>query len=267
MPELPEVETIKESLQSIVGCTLRDIRVIRTDYVRLWERQPIDYIGSRMGSISRRGKFLIFSTDKNQHIVAHLGMSGRIYLQPRCAEMEKHVHLIIDLDNEQQLIFQDARRFGGVWFAQDPRSMFDSMGIEPLSRQFTARYLEPLLQNRRVAIKTLLLNQRFISGIGNIYADEALFQAGIRPDRPAGSLQTAEVRRLVKAVKQVLRAGIEQRGTTLRDFQDGHKQKGGFQDHLQVYGRQQQPCSSCRQPIMRIVINGRSSHFCPRCQK
>lgn len=267
MPELPEVETIKESLQAIVGCTLRDIRVIRTDYVRLWERQPMDYVGSRMGSISRRGKFLIFSTGKAQHIVAHLGMSGRIYLQPRCAEMEKHVHLIIDLDNEQQLIFQDARRFGGVWFVRDPRSMFDSMGIEPLSRQFSARYLQPLLQNRRVAIKTLLLNQRLISGIGNIYADEALFQARILPDRPAGSLKTQEIQRLVKAVKQVLRAGIDQRGTTLRDFQDGYKQKGGFQDYLQVYGRQQQPCPACHQPIMRLVINGRSSHFCPRCQK
>lgn len=267
MPELPEVETIKQSLQSIVGHTLTDIRVIRTDYVRLWERQPPDYIGRQIKSISRRGKFLILSTGSTRHIVAHLGMSGRVYLHPASQKAENHVHIIITLDSEQQLIFQDSRRFGGVWFTRDPKPILAPLGIEPLSFRFTPGFLETLLAGRRVAIKTLLLNQRLICGIGNIYADEALFQAAIRPDRPAGSLQTAEIKRLVQAIKQVLKAGIDHRGATFRDFRDGYGQKGGFQDHLHIYGRHRQPCHFCHEPIIRTVINGRSSHFCPKCQK
>lgn len=267
MPELPEVETIKESLQGMVGLTIDNIKVMKPEYIRSWENQPADYIGQRISAISRRGKFLIFETDTGRYMVAHLGMSGRVYLEPRGKELQKHVHIVFELDNELELWFQDARRFGGLWLVKDPRIMLKDMGIEPLSRNFNSRYLKPLLSNRRVAIKTLLLNQHLIGGIGNIYADEALYEAGIRPDRSAGSLEPGEVHRLVQAIKQVLRSGIDQRGTTLRDFQDGYKQKGEFQDYLKVYGRQDLPCPRCQQPVVRQVINGRSSHFCPSCQK
>ena len=267
MPELPEVETIKESLQGIVGLTIENIDIIRPDYIRLWENQPADYMGQQISAITRRVKYLIFETTGQLYLTAHLGMSGRIYFEPRGKEREKHVHVVLELSNEQELWFQDARRFGGLWLVKHLHHMFRTMGVEPLSRSFNARHLEHLLRNRRVAIKTLLLNQRVISGIGNIYADEALYKAGIRPDRPAGSLQPVEVQRLCKAIKQVLRSGIEQRGTSLRDYQDGFKQKGSFQDHLKVYGHQDQPCPRCQQPLVRQVINGRSSHFCPSCQK
>ncbi len=267
MPELPEVETIKETLQDIVGLTLDDIKILKPEYVRSWQNQPDVYLGRRIAAVSRRGKYLLFDFERGLYMVAHLGMSGRIYLEPRETALEKHVHIVFSLNTGQQLWFQDARRFGGLWLLKDYGEMFATMGVEPLSRRFSTSYLAPLLENRRVAIKTLLLNQRMISGIGNIYADEALYRAGLRPERPAGSLQPAEIRRLVRAIKQVLRSGIEQRGTTLRDFQDGYKQKGEFQDYLKVYGRENEPCPACRQPIVRQVINGRSSHFCPICQK
>lgn len=267
MPELPEVETIKETLQDIVGLSIDNIRILKPEYIRRWEHQPDVYVNHRICAVSRRGKFLIFDIEDGLYMVAHLGMSGRIYLEPEGTAVEKHVHVVFALNNGQELWFQDARRFGGLWFVKNPGEMFNAMGVEPLSRNFSTAYLEPLLQGRRVAIKTLLLNQALISGIGNIYADEALYRAHIRPDRAAGSLQRGEVRRLVRAIKQVLRSGIEQRGTTLRDFQDGYKQKGEFQDYLKVYGREQQPCPDCRQLIVRQVINGRSSHFCPCCQK
>lgn len=267
MPELPEVETIKETLQDIVGLTIENIRIFKPEYVRRWENQPEVYAGHKICAVSRRGKFLIFDIEAGLYMVAHLGMSGRIFLEAKDTAVEKHVHVVFALNNGQELWFQDARRFGGLWFIKNPREMFIAMGAEPLSRRFSTSYLQPLLKGRRVAIKTLLLNQRFISGIGNIYADEALYRARIRPDRPAGSLQQVEIGRLVRAIKQVLRSGIEQRGTTLRDFQDGYKQKGEFQDYLKVYGREKEPCPNCHEPIVRQVINGRSSHFCPCCQK
>lgn len=267
MPELPEVETIKETLQDIVGLKIEDIKLFKPEYIRCWQNQPDAYLGRRFAAVSRRGKFLIFDFEEGLHMVAHLGMSGRIYLESGGAELGKHVHVVFSFGNGQELWFQDARRFGGLWLIKEPREMFTAMGVEPLSSRFSSSYLTPLLKNRRVAIKTLLLNQRLISGIGNIYADEALFKARILPNRAAGSLQPKEIHCLVRAVKQVLRAGIEQRGTTLRDFQDGYKQKGQFQDYLKVYGREKEPCFDCRQPILRQVINGRSSHFCPCCQK
>jgi formamidopyrimidine-DNA glycosylase len=178
-----------------------------------------------------------------------------------------HVHLIVHLDNGVKLIYQDARRFGGIWLCKNPEVLFARMGIEPLGPLFTADYLASIAHNRKVAIKTLLLNQNLIAGIGNIYADEALFAAGIRGDRPAGSLNSAESKHLRQAIIKVLRESIRERGTTFRDFRDGFNRSGNFQNSLQVYGRTGQACPRCGGNISKEIIGGRSSHYCVHCQK
>ncbi len=227
-----------------------------------------DIVGMTVNSLNRRGKYLDFVLEKGRHLLMHMGMSGRLFqMEEENAADEPHMHLVIHLDNNYKLVYQDARRFGGVWLIYDAGSFFEKLGVEPLSSAFNAAYLERVIRNRKVPIKSLILDQRLIAGVGNIYADEALHEAHISPERSAGSLHKQEIARLVKALKKVLGLGIQQRGTTLRDYRDGNNQSGGFQDYLKVYGRHQQPCSGCGQILQRTRIGGRSSHYCPHCQK
>jgi len=268
MPELPEVETIRLSLQCIIGLKIDYIEVRRGDIIRQEDFPSGELHGQTITGIRRRGKYLALELANGLCMVVHMGMSGRFYLQPEEEAIEvPHVHLIIHLENQMQLIYQDARRFGGVWLCRDPESLFTHMGVEPLSKAFTAEYLAGITHNRKVAIKTLLLNQNLIAGIGNIYADEALFSAGIRGDRQAGSLLPGEIKRLRQAIIKVLRQSIKQRGTTFRDFRDGFNRTGSFQESLQVYGKAQQTCPLCGNLILKEQIGGRSSHYCPQCQK
>lgn len=268
MPELPEVETIKNTLQGAVGAVIQAIDIRRQDYVRRWDYDAAELSGGSIASVTRRGKYLVIHFHNDRYLIIHLGMSGRVYLSGDSdMPLPSHVHIVIHLSDYRQVLLQDPRRFGGVWFVRNLGQFFSHMGLEPLSSSFNVHYLTDIVRNRRVAIKTLLLNQTMISGIGNIYADEALFSAGILPTRMAGSLNDYEMRKLVRSIKKVLRAGIEQRGTTLRDYRDGDNRPGGFQNYLQVYGRHQQACHRCGQPIQRQVINQRSSHFCSACQK
>ena len=268
MPELPEVETIKNSLQSIVGEKVTRIDLRRKDIIRLQEYEPGKIIGSPISAVTRRGKYLVISFKNQLHLVIHLGMSGRIYLQNSNQPFDlPHVHLIVHLGNHQTLIYQDPRRFGGVWFLRAIEHFFAKLGIEPLTGDFTPDYLEQITQGRRIAIKSLLLVQNLISGIGNIYADEALFKAGIRPSRPAQSLTREEIGNLCRAIKQVLQKRIRYRGTTFRDYRDGSNQPGSFQDQLKAYGKINQKCPVCDQILRREKIGGRSSFFCPGCQR
>lgn len=267
MPELPEVETIRSCLECHQGSQIVKVEVKRQDIIRRADFEIRDLIGLYIKQVKRRGKYLDLVLSSQEHLIMHMGMSGRVYQveEPDQAEAA-HVHLVIHLSNEAVLVYQDARRFGGIWLVRDTRDFFGQLGVEPLSRAFNADYLEKVLKGRKIAIKTLLLDQRLISGIGNIYADEALFMAGILPDRPSGSLNRKEIEVLVKAIKKVLRQGIEQRGTTFRDFRDGYNQMGGFQDHLKVYGRFREPCPTCQRPLERMRLGGRSTHYCTHCQ-
>ncbi|MGI6413127.1 MAG: bifunctional DNA-formamidopyrimidine glycosylase/DNA-(apurinic or apyrimidinic site) lyase [Syntrophomonadaceae bacterium] len=268
MPELPEVETIKNSLQSIVGEKVSQIDVRRKDIIRLQEYEPGKVTGSPISAVTRRGKYLVISFKNQLYLVIHLGMSGRIYLQGSDQPVDlPHVHLIVHLGNHQTLVYQDPRRFGGVWFLRDIQPFFARLGIEPLTGDFTPDYLEQITRGRRIAIKSLLLVQNLISGIGNIYADEALFEAGIRPSRPAQSLSREEIGKLCQAIKKVLQKSIRYRGTTFRDYRDGSNQPGSFQDELKVYGKINQKCPVCDQILRREKIGGRSSFFCPGCQR
>ncbi len=269
MPELPEVETIKKSLAVNEGARISKIEIIRPDIIRTRDFEPEAVHGLTIDSFRRRGKYLIITlAGSDYYILVHMGMSGRFYMLEGQDEVaEKHVHLILQLDNGKKMVFQDPRRFGGVWLLRNPDTIICKLGKEPLNRDFCTAYLRSIIENRRIAIKTLILDQKLIAGIGNIYADEALFLARIRPDRAAGSLADEEVVRLNRAIKKVLRKGIEKRGTTFRDYRDGNNDRGGFQEHLQVYGREGEKCLVCGSLIIREQIGGRSSHYCESCQK
>lgn len=267
MPELPEVETIRSCLECHQGARIVRVEVKRPDIIRRADFEAAELEGLSIKEVKRRGKYLDLVLSSGGHLILHMGMSGRFYQVQEPGQIEAaHVHLVVYLSNEAVLVYQDARRFGGVWLVKDARDFFSRLGVEPLSRSFNTDYLEKALIGRKTAIKTLLLDQRLISGIGNIYADEALFTAGILPDRPANSLNRREIEVLVKAVRKVLGQGIKQRGTTFRDFRDGYNRMGGFQDHLKVYGRFREPCPTCGRPLERVRLGGRSTHYCGRCQ-
>ncbi|MGI5920742.1 MAG: bifunctional DNA-formamidopyrimidine glycosylase/DNA-(apurinic or apyrimidinic site) lyase [Syntrophomonadaceae bacterium] len=268
MPELPEVETIRRSLAPSVGSRITGIDVFKPEVIRRQDYPAADIYGEPLDDVGRRGKFLLLVLGNRHWLIIHLGMSGRLYMAEEEEELvAPHIHVVIHWDNDKKFVYQDPRRFGGLWFVKDIGHFFDHMGVEPLSRQFTAAYLSQITKNRRVAIKNLLLNQNLIAGIGNIYADESLFAAGIRPDRAAGSLTSAEVKRLNRAIKKVLRNSIAQRGTSFRDYRDGYNQKGNFQKLLKVYGRTNLPCTKCGRTLTVIRLGGRSSHFCDHCQR
>lgn len=268
MPELPEVETISRSMACNVGASIERLEFRRTDIIRLQDFAPERLAGKTIKAIYRRGKFLVFVFPRGHHLVVHLGMSGRLYMLDQDEEAAgKHVHLVVHMDNGRRLAYQDARRFGGVWLVADIRAFFCRMGPEPLGDEFTALYLAQILSGRHTAVKNLLLDQNLIAGIGNIYADEALFAAGIRPDRPADSLSEAEISLLWQAIRDVLESSIEARGTTFRDYRDGFNQSGGFQHQLKVYGKDEQPCSCCGELIKKGRIGGRGTHFCEKCQQ
>ena len=226
MPELPEVETIRRSLLSNVNAVLVKLEIFHPGVLRRQDFEPAELCGQPLKKIARRGKYLVFSFGE-KHLLIHLGMSGRFYMVEKDQELTgKHIHAVMHLDNGRRLVYQDARRFGGLWFIKDIQDFFSCLGCEPLEDEFDASHLARLVKGRKVAIKTLLLNQNLIAGLGNIYADEALFAAGILPQRPAGTLSDEEIERLAQAIKKVLAKSIEQRGTTFRDFRDGYNQSG-----------------------------------------
>jgi formamidopyrimidine-DNA glycosylase (fpg) len=267
LPELPEIETIRTTLEAVIGAGIISLEVNRTDIIKREDFPARELCGQTIKAVKRRGKYLVLELGSGS-LVVHLGMSGRFYMLPEAEEVNApHVHFIVHLDNDTKLVYQDARRFGGIRFCSDTGSLFAHMGVEPLDRQFTADYLAKICGNRQAPIKNLLLNQNLISGIGNIYADESLFRAGIRGNRPGGSLTPEEIRRLHRAIKKVLRLGIKERGTTFRDFRDGYNKSGNFQNSLQVYGKTNQLCPVCGGVITKEIIGGRSSHYCERCQK
>ncbi|HZK43363.1 MAG TPA: bifunctional DNA-formamidopyrimidine glycosylase/DNA-(apurinic or apyrimidinic site) lyase [Syntrophomonadaceae bacterium] len=268
MPELPEIETVKKGMQVNIGAKITNIEIYREDIIKAKDFDSSELYGQTISNIRRRGKFLIFNLEKDYNVIFHLGMSGRFYMIDASEEIsEKHVHIVIHLDNQKKLLYQDTRRFGGVWLVKDLFAFFTKMGVEPLTKDFNADYLYKITRKRKIAIKSLILNQHLIAGIGNIYADESLFMAGIRPDKKAGLLTFDEADKLCKAIKQVLKNAIKERGTTFSDFRDSYNQLGNYQNFLQIYGRTNEKCFNCDTLLERQKIGGRSSHYCPKCQQ
>jgi len=271
MPELPEVETIASELRrSLVGGRVTSVRV-------LWPRtiaQPEAAIladllpGRAFVSVSRRGKYLLLGLDSGDTLIVHLRMTGRLEILPgnSPAMSDKHVRAWFELADERSLVFTDQRKFGRIWLVGDVAEVIGKLGPELLDWSFTPDDLAERVRPRRVAMKALLLDQTAVAGLGNIYADESLFLAGIHPLRTGASLTDEEIGRLHDAIRQVLGEAIGARGTTLRDYRPAYGVEGAYQNRLRVYGQPDQPCPHCGATIQRIRVAQRSTHFCPICQ-
>lgn len=274
MPELPEVETIRRTLEPVlVGQEITGLNVGEFAGVlgsRSAEVAGTILAGRRIAAVRRRGKFLLIDLDDGSGIEVHLRMTGTVQLTPTGTEPLRFQHLAIHLANDMDLRFADQRKFGRVIVHPgDPLlGISTRLGPEPLSDEFTSKYLAGILRKRTAAIKSLLLDQRIVAGLGNIYADEALFLARIHPARAGRSLSPAETQLLRDAIREALAAGIEHRGTTFSSYRDGTGKTGEHQHRLRVYGRGRGglPCLACGQPLAFLVIGGRTSHFCPHCQ-
>lgn len=276
MPELPEVETIKRDLkEKVVGKTIKEIEIVAPQLVKKPTLQQfiLGLVGETITILERRGKYLLFSLASGKILVIHLRMTGQLVYCSVDTPMEKHLCLIFSLFDKEKnqnmhLRYMDIRRFGFFALLEpgEKLSGLEKLGPEPFSSDFTVEYLGKCLLKRNVKIKTLLLDQSIVAGIGNIYADETLFRAGIHPERVGSSLTKEEIAKLHHFIPQVLKESIEKRGTTFSDYRDGLGKKGGFQNHLQVYGQAGEECPNCGNIIEKIKISGRSSCFCPYCQ-
>lgn len=275
MPELPEVETIARGLnQRVTGDVIESVWLGSKPEPLKSSAAEIDAAlqFKTISGVRRVGKHIVFdlvladngkrpaAKTESQWIV-HLGMTGSLRVCPQNAEVEKHTHAILRLNSGRELRFVDPRRFGRLSVIEK----FEAPGAEPL--QIAFEDFAVLFRHRKTPIKSALLNQRLLSGVGNIYADEALFRAGIRPRRRAASLTRDELRRLHSALKKVLKEAIRLGGSSISDYVDADGEEGFFQLKHRVYGREGEPCHVCTTPIKRIVIAGRSSHYCPHCQR
>jgi len=273
MPELPEVETIRRSLEpKLVGRHITGIELLFAGALKGYRIDDPSQrvLGKRVERLSRRGKYLLFHLSDNLAMVAHLRMTGRLLYVPPHLLTDKHTRVVFSLDNDYQLRFNDQRKFGYlIVVAEDDLGSLPGLrdlGAEPLTQEMNPAHLAQLLAGSGRPIKSFLLDQTRLAGVGNIYADEALFEARIHPLRPANSLTAPEVNSLYRAIVTVLQGGIAHRGTTVRDYVDGEGGAGEFQNLLKVYRKTGQPCPNCGMPIQRNRISGRSSHFCPGCQ-
>lgn len=265
MPELPEVQTVVNTLRpGVIGRRITGVTLHRTDILSpAGIDLPSLLAGRTIADITRRGKRIVFTIDGADQFYVHLGMTGRLLLGSPAELLAAHTHVLLNLDDGSQVRFIDPRRFGGVWWLGSSQEK-DGMGPEPLLT--TPRQLASRLARTTRAVKNALLDQKVLAGLGNIYVDESLFAAGIHPLTPANTLAAAQIARLNRSIKSTLRKALRHRGSTLRDYRDATNRPGGFQSRHRVYDRKGKPCPACRTPIERIVLGGRSTHFCPSCQ-
>ena len=273
MPELPEVEVLRLSLQPLLTGEQIDSVAVHNRALR----EQVDtrglrrrLVGRTVGELRRRSKYLLIDVEGNSTLVVHLGMSGRLTMSPLGLPLEAHEHVSLGLASGQVLRFRDPRRFGLVLaLATDTLEQdrhFSHLGVEPLDG-LDADALWQRSRGRKAPIKAFLMDARHVVGVGNIYASEALFRAGIHPKRAAGRISKERWRLLCEAVVAVLNQAVSEGGTTLNDFADGEGSPGYFQVSLAVYGREKGPCPSCGEPIRRIVQSNRSTFFCRYCQR
>ena len=274
MPELPEVETVRSSLEpALVGrrfdaVEIRDPRVTR----------PVDptevaaeLTGERVAAVGRRGKYLIVRFESGLALLIHLRMTGNLaHAHNGTGDAASHVRAVVRLDDGSDVVYRDVRRFG-TWLVLRAGEVDDylatRLGLEPLGAGFTARDLARRLAGRRAPVKAALLDQRTLAGVGNIYADEALWRARIDPRRPAGELGGGEIRALHRGIRRALEAGIARQGATLRNYRTPDGGSGRMQHEFKVYGRTGEPCPRCKTPIEKTRLGGRGTCFCPGCQR
>lgn len=270
MPELPEVETIARNLRTgrdgippLPGRTIEDVEIAWPRHIA--EPSPTKFRrrvkGRRFEGVSRRGKYFVLALDRGALLV-HLRMTGDLILAPGGEPRGRYDHTVFLLDDGWELRFSDARKFGHVHWVKDPQERLSDLGPEPLDEAFTADDLAEQLSSRRRILKPLLLDQSFIAGLGNIYADEALHRAGLHPLTRSDSLNRDQIRALWHGIRRALQEGIRNNGTSL----DWVYRGGDYQELLRVYGRQGEPCPVCETEIRKIVVGQRGTHFCPTCQ-
>jgi len=268
MPELPEVETVIRSLSSkLIGLEVSSFNFFFPGVLRNSDQSILEKLkGKKVIRLRRRGKWILIDFESHLSLVCHLKMTGQLLFSPSKRPLDKHTHFILSFkDSRHELWFRDVRKFGSISCYPTPEVLnFLNLGPEPLGVSFSR--FRKLWQGRRGRLKMLLLNQSFIAGIGNIYADEILFEAKLHPRLPAFLLEEEEFLRLWKAMRFILRKAIEYRGTSIRNFRDADGQEGDFRDILRVYGKESEPCPRCGKEIERLRIGGRSSFFCPQCQ-
>ncbi len=286
MPELPEVETVRRGLAP----AMEGARIIRADIRREGLRWPFPtglakrLEGARVERLGRRSKYLLADLDSGETMLVHLGMSGRMTVSGLQAPhvpgrfhhahpaLAKHDHVVLDMENGARIAFNDARRFGALDLRDsaviDAHPLLASLGPEPLGNSFDGAYLAGRLKGRKAPVKALLMDQRVVAGLGNIYVCEALFRAGIRPTRAAGRIARKRIDTLVAAIRDVLREAIEAGGSSLRDHRQTDGELGYFQHSFAVYGREGEACKApgCSGTVKRVIQSGRSSFYCPRCQ-
>jgi formamidopyrimidine-DNA glycosylase len=272
VPELPEVETVVRDLRPLLtGRRLTAVertsgKALRQPWSARWNRS---LVGRQVESVRRRGKWIVLDLDSAGHLVVHLGMTGQFTVAPAGLPAAEHTHLVFDLDDGQQLRYRDIRRFGSATLVANPVALdtfFADKGLGPEPFDLSPDYWAKGVAGTTRCLKAVLLDQRFVAGVGNIYADEALFEARLHPARRGCDLDTKQIQRLARAVPVVLTRAIERRGSTIRNYVGGSGLEGGYQEEFLVYGRTGEPCRRCRTPIACDRLAGRSSHFCPRCQ-
>ncbi|MBL7119986.1 MAG: bifunctional DNA-formamidopyrimidine glycosylase/DNA-(apurinic or apyrimidinic site) lyase [Dehalococcoidia bacterium] len=269
MPELPEVETIRNYLlPQVVGCRFTGVDLLWPELVR--QPSPEEFYhrlaGQSIEDIRRRGKYLLFHLSEKERLILHLKMTGVLLLQPSPAVIEPHTRAILHLNNDADIHFQDRRKLGAMWLVEDEMTVVGKLGPEPLDDDFTADVLEQILHRHNIPIKALLFDQNIIAGIGNMYADEALFAAGINPLMRAEHLSEGETERLHQAIRQVLMAAIGHGGASVDTYQQPNGEPGVAQFFFQVAHRRGGRCYTCHAAIERITVRGRGTYFCPRCQ-
>ena len=272
MPELPEVETVRASLEPVlVGRTFEAVEIDDARLTRPVEPQAVaqELRGERVAAVERRGKYLIIRFESGRVLLVHLRMTGSFRHLPTWEPTAPHTRAVVTLDDGSHVLYHDVRRFG-TWLVVEPFELDTylaaRLGAEPLARGFGPAALAARLANRRAPVKAALLDQRTLAGLGNIYVDEALWRAQLHPLRPAESLDAAEVRALHRGIRAALRMGIARQGATLRDYAQPDGRRGGMQDEFKVYGRGGEPCDRCGTPIEKIKLSGRGTWYCPRCQ-
>ena len=283
MPELPEVETVRRGLEPVMaGAVIARAEVNRPDLRwPLPERMAERLTGQRVLRLGRRSKYILADLERGETLIVHLGMSGRMLVSGdplgrfhhEHTAPEKHDHVVLHMANGARITFNDARRFGHMDLTPtavlDAHWLIRDLGPEPLGNRFDAAYLTEAFKGRRTPVKSALLDQRIVAGLGNIYVSEALFRAGIHPRRHAGRISARRIEALVPIVRQVLREAIEAGGSSLRDHRQASGELGYFQHTFRVYDREGAPCTTpnCPGTIRRIVQSGRSSFYCPICQR
>ena len=268
MPELPEVETTMRGIEPWVCGRVIKRFIVRNNQLR-WPvaSETASLSGHRIENLSRRGKYILMQLDRGT-LIWHLGMSGSMRIRPAGSPIGNHEHIEVELASGYALRYRDPRRFGALLFTEsDPLAhpLLEKLGPEPLSAEFDAGYLYAACRKRSAAIKTVIMDSHRVAGVGNIYASEALFSAGIYPARAAGRISKKRIARLVIAIKKILQAAILQGGTTLKDFTQVDGNPGYFRHQLKVYGNRG-PCPVCANPVKQLRQGQRSTYYCPKCQ-